>query len=143
MVKHIIIRVQAENKKKYLGHFSEQVRPKDRFGAIFFAPRCRLILPLGPFMRPPLAALNPTPLMDRFAFHLRLATWKWIFWPIFAHSVEHTRTFPQNFSNCKSPASKKSYGCSKIHFLVLCLRKLWRCLFTFSPESLARVGRFS
>ena len=85
----------------------------------FFRRRVPSYLAPRAFYAASLAALSPTSLMDRFAFHLRLATWKWIFWPIFAHRVEHTRTFPQNFSNCKSPASKKSYGCSKIRHFTL------------------------
>ena len=69
---------------------------KDRFGAIFLSKRCRLILP--PLAKPP---------FDCFACCLRLTTQDWNFLMIFAHNVEHTCPFPQNFSNCKLPSPKK------------------------------------
>ena len=55
--------------------------------------------------------------MDWFALQVNKTCSSWNFLMIFAHNVEHSHTFPQNFSDCKSNASKKSSGISKIsHF---------------------------
>ena len=94
-------------------------------------------------MRPPLAALSPTPLMDCSILHVNKTCWEWNFWLIFAHKVEHAHTFSQNFSNWKLSASEKSYGCWKIgHFHTFYSLIAGRSLFTFSLENLARIGGF-
>ena len=64
-----------------------------------------------------------------------------IFWLIFGYMVEHTHMFLQNFSDCKSVTSKKSYGRQKIgHFDPFYARMAGRSLFTLSSKNLARIG---